>query len=211
MDYFHEEERAFEKRFAASRDRFFQPFVRRLMAVGVTPNQISLLGILVLAAACVAPFHYWPLMAAGILLYCFCDAIDGPLARVRGKTHDGGSLVDILADQTGVVFIPAAATWHLGTNGAAAVLFTAVYLLFIALVLYANGLKVELPKFYRMKYFLYGIYGVSMIFRTDGVIWFCLIFGLYYLVMVVVTTRLIYLHFENAALGENPAGGHKTE
>ncbi len=55
-----------------------------------------------------------------------------------GRAHSGGSLVDIVADQLGVVVLPMAAVYHFGIDGVVAVLFSTAYVVFIVFAVYAN-------------------------------------------------------------------------
>ncbi len=70
----------------------------RIAAAGVTANQITVLGLVVgaLAMAAIAFGWYW-LGLALLLLSRLCDGLDGPVARVTGKTDFGGYL-DIVLD-----------------------------------------------------------------------------------------------------------------
>jgi len=74
-------------------------------AIGLTPNQVSLFGIL---ATLFSAYCYWSsqlndslLMAAAILLLVsgFLDALDGVLARAYGETTLFGGFLDSLLDR----------------------------------------------------------------------------------------------------------------
>jgi len=72
--------------------------------LGLTPNQISALGITLAFLAAIA---YWQakantlLIVAPILLLLsgYCDALDGALARLHGKTTTLGGFLDSLLDR----------------------------------------------------------------------------------------------------------------
>jgi archaetidylinositol phosphate synthase len=73
--------------------------------VGLTPNQISVIGILLAVLAAVS---YWQwqhttvlLIGAPFLLLAsgFCDALDGALARIYGRTTIFGGFLDSLLDR----------------------------------------------------------------------------------------------------------------
>ncbi len=192
MDYFNDKERAKQKEFAAKRDRIFSPLINLLIRYNATSNQISVAGVAFLIAACLMP----PSMAIAaticMAMYVLCDGIDGPLARKKGNAHDGGSLIDIVADQLGVVFLPAAAIYHLGAWGPAMVVFASAYIAFIGLVVYANDLGVTLRKFIRSKYFFFLLYLGSLFLEKDLVSYFCAGFAVYYSVESFETLRRIY-------------------
>jgi archaetidylinositol phosphate synthase len=73
--------------------------------VGLTPNQISVLGLL---TAVVSAYLYWnaqfepawlPVAALFLLISGFCDALDGVLARLYGEVTVFGGFFDSLLDR----------------------------------------------------------------------------------------------------------------
>ena len=202
MDYFNEEERARQEQFAVRRDRILAPAVDFLVRHDITPNRVSIVGVLALLAVCLMPPSLAFLATLFMALYVLCDGIDGPLARRLDVIHDGGSLVDIVADQLGVVFLSAAAIHHLGAWGPAMVVFASAYLIFIALAVYGNGIGVEMRKVVRAKYLFFLLYLGSLFSGRDLVTYFCAGFALYYSVQVIDSLRRIY-RFHDRKLRES--------
>lgn len=194
MDYANKEERRAQQAFAAIRDKVFSPVIWLLLKVGVTPNQVSAAGVLVLALTCLLSASQVWLAVAGMALYVLCDGIDGPLARRLNTAHAGGALVDIVADHMGVVFVSAAAVHHVGAWGPAMVVFACAYLLFIGLVVYANALGIVLRRFVRTKYVFFLLYLGSLYLGQDLVTYFCGLCAVYYLVELFEALRRIYIH-----------------
>ena len=192
MDYFNEEERARQEEFAVRRDRILAPAVDFLVRHEITPNRVSIIGVLALLAVCLMPPSLALLATLFMALYVLCDGIDGPLARRLEVIHDGGSLVDIVADQLGVVFLSAAAIHHLDAWGPAMVVFASAYLIFIALAVYGNSIGVEMHKVIRAKYLFFLLYLGSLFSGRDLVSYFCSGFALYYSVEVTESLRRIY-------------------
>ncbi len=114
---------------------------------------------------------------------------------MTGKAHLGGALVDILADQSCVVFIPAAAVFHIGLRGELAVFFSSSYLVFIGLVLYANEHDIKIITFVRLKLVLYVSYCISLFAKQDIMTVFLVPFTVYYLISIGYTLRSIYRHY----------------
>ena len=202
MDYFNEEERTRQEQFAVRRDRILAPAVDFLVRHEITPNRVSIVGVLALLAVCLMPPSLAFLATLFMALYVLCDGIDGPLARRLDVIHDGGSLVDIVADQLGVVFLSAAAIHHLGAWGPAMVVFASAYLIFIALAVYGNGIGVEMRKVVRAKYLFFLLYLGSLFSGRDLVTYFCAGFALYYSVQVIDSLRRIY-RFHDRKLQES--------
>lgn len=197
MDYFNEEERARQEEFAVRRDRILAPAVDFLVRHDMTPNWVSVTGVLALLAVCLMPPSLALLATLFMALYVLCDGIDGPLARRLEVIHDGGSLVDIVADQLGVVFLSAAAIHHLDAWGPGMVVFASAYLIFIALAVYGNAIGVEMRKVVRAKYLFFLLYLGSLFSGKDLVTYFCTGFALYYSVQVIDSLRRIYRFHDN--------------
>lgn len=117
-------------------DRWFnrpagRPFARLLLATRVTPNQVSVLSILVgLAGALCFAAGTWEASVAGALLFqlsAVIDCMDGDVARAVFKESALGKWLDLAGDQVvhAAVFVGIAA--GLGRTGSAApVLWLAV-------------------------------------------------------------------------------------
>jgi phosphatidylglycerophosphate synthase len=197
MDYFNETERAGQLRFAGRRDRFFRPIVDRAIRLGITPNQMSAIGIVLLLGGAACPRELYPLMMLVVSLYVVTDGLDGCMARVLNKTSEGGSLVDIVVDQAGPVVIAAASTIHIPTVASLAVVFSNCYLVFIGLFLYANNNNIPMKgTFYRVKYLLYIFYALSFIINYDLLSWFMGIFSVYYVIAIMVVLTRIYNYYD---------------
>lgn len=197
MDYFNHDERRWQHRFANFRDRLLRPVLGGLADGGITPNQISLIGVLCLAIASVLGRGEWLGAAVFLGLYLLCDGVDGSLARFMGRAHRGGAVVDIVSDQLGVVFLAAASIHHLEINGVTALLFAAAYIAFIALATYANQLQITLFRFLRVKYLFYALYILSLGRDWEGILHgFMFLFAVYYWALVLIATRKIYEFYD---------------
>lgn len=196
MDYFNPQEQSWRHTFESLRDRVFGPLVSLLARNGVKPNQVTLAGVVSLLGACIfSPEHAWTATAL-MALYVLCDGMDGPLARRTGRVHPGGALMDIVADQLGVALLPAAAVHHFGAWGPGMVLFASFYLVFIALVVYANRTGVPLRVFLRLKYVFFLLYLASLHLNRDLVSVPCTLFAVYYFVEIQNVLLRIHRHHE---------------
>ena len=206
MDYFNEEERASQRAFSKWRDGALSPAINFMIRRGITPNHVTIFGIILLIVGCALPPNFFLAIPALLLLYCLVDGIDGPLARRMGIAHEGGAIIDICADQAGVVAVAAATVYHMGANGPAAVLFSGAYLSFITLALYANGRDIPLWGFIRIKYFFYFVYSCSVFFLYDLTSYLMAAFALYYTFYILHALCRIYAHHNQLALtGASPA------
>lgn len=198
MDYFNKTERETQLRFASKRDRIFRPVVTLLVRLGTTPNQVSLVGLVLLLAGAACPARLYPLMMILVILYVVSDGVDGCLARVTGKTGEGGSLVDIVVDQAGPVVIAAASTLHVPTMPALAVLFSNAYLITIGLFLYINNNNIEIKfTIYRIKYLFYITYALCFIIKFDVLSYFMGLASIYYVIIIAVLLNIICKHYDN--------------
>lgn len=202
MDYFNETERAKQKAFASWRDTFLAPLSDTLIRCRIRPYHITIFAVLLLLAGSSLPvLDHWLTVSILLFSYCVLDGLDGPVARRMQIDNEGGAMLDIAADQAGVAFVAAAATWHLGSNPIGAVLFASSYLSFIPLAIYANQKKVTIWTFIRIKYFFYFIYCVSGLFQYDFVQYLMMLFAAYYSFYLLHALYRIYRHHLHGGQG----------
>ena len=79
---------------------FEEPLARSLMAVGLTPNRVTLLGLLV-SAGCAYLLSQGMFLAGGaVLIFAgMMDMVDGALARRSGTASPRGALLDSVVDR----------------------------------------------------------------------------------------------------------------
>jgi len=84
-------------------ERMLVPFVRTADRLGLTPNSVSVLSLVVAGAAAAAFVVGEPLWyavgGALVLANGWLDLIDGALAREQGVASDGGDLLDHVIDR----------------------------------------------------------------------------------------------------------------
>ncbi len=80
--------------------RFLAPLVRLLTRLGVSPNLLTLAGVLITGIAAAAFLLQMP-RTGGVLVLLggLCDAIDGSLARNAGRATRFGALLDSSVDR----------------------------------------------------------------------------------------------------------------
>ena len=113
-----EGEAGFMGRSQALRAHIMKPLLKRLTQYGVSPNQLTLLSLVVGLVFC-------PLFALGFKLVAFLmlflhvllDGVDGPLARFQGTASSQGSIADTMVDQLVITFTTIAliASGYIGT------------------------------------------------------------------------------------------------
>lgn len=72
-----------------------------LLASGITPNQVTVIGFLLVLANCLAYLLHQDLffLGLGLSLSYACDGLDGALARRTGMTSGFGSYLDAVIDR----------------------------------------------------------------------------------------------------------------
>lgn len=207
MDYFNKEERKHQKKFKDARTSFLKPLLKILTKLKITPNIISIIGIVFLligisTKSLIISFIF-------IFIYCLNDGLDGALARFQNKSHTGGAIVDIVSDQLGVVLIAAASLYHLNPIPFLPVIFSNFYCATIILMVYANSKNIKFPTIVRIKYVFYSFYYMGLIFDflnqkniwndfNDIIIFnsFLSIFSFYYIITTIIMIKKIYKHFD---------------
>ncbi len=88
------------KHFYSAVRRAFGPITRGLAGGGITPNMLTVTGIvlnLIAGALIVLGYLYW---AAGVFIVAsFCDMLDGSVARWAGKESAFGAFLDSTVDR----------------------------------------------------------------------------------------------------------------
>ncbi|WP_319410822.1 CDP-alcohol phosphatidyltransferase family protein [uncultured Cohaesibacter sp.] len=192
MDYFNKGEGEKQAAFAAKRDLILRPLIRYLAAKGVTPTAISFVGVFFAAFAVAMPASLWEFSAAGFILYVLMDGLDGPLARWTKAESEAGSLVDIFADQFGVVLVALAAILWLDADILANVLFAFFYSHTVYLMVICNLFSLRMPYVIRVKYLYFIVYISSLYFETSQPVnLFAMVFLAYYLVYFALLFRII--------------------
>ena len=90
------------------------PLINVLAAAGVTPNQVTVFGLVLVIVASILIWQHALLLGAVILAVgAALDAVDGGLARAQGGGTPFGGFLDSTLDRTGeaVVYIGIVAYW----------------------------------------------------------------------------------------------------
>ncbi len=93
------------------------PVVRLAIALHLTPNTITVIGLLITLGASVLVAGGWLLLGAALLTAgSLLDAVDGALARAQGGGTSFGSFLDSTLDRAGeAVLYAGIVTWFLAT------------------------------------------------------------------------------------------------
>ena len=95
------------------------PIISALAAAGVTPNAVTLTGLLLVSFAAVLIWHRDFLASAAVLaIGAGLDAVDGGLARARGGGTPFGGFFDSTLDRTAeaIVYVGIVAYWLSATS-----------------------------------------------------------------------------------------------
>lgn len=86
------------------RDRNFSWIGQHMLAVGLTANRVSLIGLAFAILAAIFVNH--PVaFALALVASMVCDGMDGVVARLSGSANDSGSLIDISCDTLSVLLV----------------------------------------------------------------------------------------------------------
>lgn len=98
-------------------DTYTRPVGRGLARTGLTPNSVTVMGVLIQVAAAVMILR-GKLLVAGLIsiLSALFDALDGAIAKATGKTSRFGALLDSTTDRLSdsLFFLPLA--WLYGVS-----------------------------------------------------------------------------------------------
>ncbi len=198
LNYFSEEEQEKQKAFETKRDRFFDPVVSLFIKLKISPNFISLLGMLTLV-----PFAYFTLsnphpgkslIVADIFLaaHIVLDGIDGPLARKMGVSGAHGSFVDMICDHSGMAIFTVILSFAGIINGSIGNVYVFLYTMAIIFVISLDLLQKPFKWVFRSKYFFYLMF---LVYSFGGPEYFneaLILFSLFNAILFVLGFTRIY-------------------
>lgn len=179
LNYFSEKERGAVQKFTNFRTNLARPLLKLLSTLGITPNMVSALSILVMIG-----FIYFVnsnvYYASGfVVLHILLDSIDGSLARYKNTTSDSGALTDICVDQT-VMLIGVLATIFFGIiDPFWGSLYGVAYILMIVFLVVLNQREKPVKYVVRTKYFFFLVLLFDFHFDTEIMHYFLMVFAIY--------------------------------
>jgi len=182
LDYFSKEEFPKQRRFRQLRDEKLKPILETMTRLGIDPNTITYLSMALFFLSLLFIYDHPFVGGFFLLLHCLLDGLDGPLARYQRKESNAGSILDILNDQLGIIFLPAAAIYFFETDPIYAYFFGLFYTLDIILVVVLNTLRVRVRFVLRVKYLYYGLFFLSAYLKYDLLYYFHFLFGIFYMI-----------------------------
>ncbi|RJQ33664.1 hypothetical protein C4566_03165 [Candidatus Parcubacteria bacterium] len=140
------------------RDGIFLPVARFFNRIGVSANQLSFFGLLVLAG-----FVYYivdrPYLASiFLLLHLLLDGIDGTVARVNKKDDMSGAVVDTVVDHTGIFIVVLSLGFFGLIDSNIGLVYIYFYTVMVFLVIVRYLLKIPVRLVVRSKALVYGFY-----------------------------------------------------
>ena len=140
------------------RDKMFYPLAYLIAKLGITPNQISILGLLVLIGFVYFIDSNLKLSLLFLIIHILLDGLDGAVARFTNKASTAGEVIDTFVDYTGMFIV----VWTLGLYGYIdpnlGLLYVFLYVVMICLMIIRYLLKIK-PKFVlRSKYIVYALF-----------------------------------------------------
>ncbi len=182
-------EAALQARFGRWRQRTFAPVLRVLAALHVSPNALSILGLLSIFLVVPGFAHAPAWTIAAYVLHLAFDGLDGALARHTGTASPRGGVIDVVADHLAFVATVAILQWFGIGAFLSASLYVVAYLLLVTGIVFLNARGTPFPiPVLRTKYVLFVLvilcaYGVIDARWIDG---FFAVFGTYYALMTAI-------------------------
>jgi phosphatidylglycerophosphate synthase len=112
-----------------------RPIIRLLMQARITPNQVTLAGlVLAIIAGVSAAIGWLPLAALILLLSGFVDALDGELARQSESQTPFGAFLDSICDHYGDFAVYLGIAWQTLHSGEHATVLLTLVAMFGSLI-----------------------------------------------------------------------------
>jgi phosphatidylglycerophosphate synthase len=171
LNYFSENERESQRKFALFRTRVSRPLLVWLDRRGCTPTEITLLSALAGLLFGLSVVLSLKAAAFFLFLHLLADSLDGSLARHQQSASEHGAFYDIITDHIALITICAV---PFAPKGEMLWLFPAygfTYVLLIALVAFGNATGTRLRFVVRTKY-LFFLLAAIHVYRPIGDFWF---------------------------------------
>ena len=95
-----------EKYFKSASEKFAIPFIRICIKLGIKPNVLSFVGLIIVIVGCYLFLNNIKTTGALIIFIgSAIDGLDGPLARSTNTISKNGALLDSFIDRIGELFI----------------------------------------------------------------------------------------------------------
>ena len=95
-----------EKYLKEQSEKFASPFIKLCIAIGLKPNVLSVIGLLIVTVGCYLLFIDIKTTGAIVIFVgSAIDGLDGPLARSTNTMSKKGALIDSFIDRIGELFI----------------------------------------------------------------------------------------------------------
>jgi phosphatidylglycerophosphate synthase len=111
-------------------NKVVEPIARKMVAVGITPDALTVVGTLGVSAGALAFYPRGKFFVGTLVItaFVFSDLMDGAVARVRGTSGPWGAFLDSTLDRVGdgAVF-GALALWYAGDGNSTTLCAVALY------------------------------------------------------------------------------------
>ncbi|MCA9129676.1 MAG: CDP-alcohol phosphatidyltransferase family protein [Planctomycetales bacterium] len=161
-----------------ARAKLFDPLLRLLSNMGVSPDLITFLaGIVGLGFIPCWLLEENLLAACCVWTHVLLDGVDGPLARYQGIASNRGSFTDTFVDQVVVTGVTVAwmihdpAPWNIAAGSA----YVFTYAIVVAMAMVRNALSVPYSWLVRPRFFVYGAVCLDGFTHSNWTLWVLLV------------------------------------
>ena len=176
FNYFSEGEQKSIHKFSDLRTKVFRPIAKFLDKIYITPNVVSITGLLVMIG-----FIYFININTyyALIFVAIHVLLDGPLARYQNRSSNSGALLDIFVDQACIVVAILATIYYGITHPFWSAYFITSYIVMIMLLVLLNHLNKPVKFVIRSKYYFFVILGLDAYFHSDIMTPFLAVLAIY--------------------------------
>lgn len=160
LDEYSQTEQSYYNKVRGWRDDILMPLARFFNRIGVSANQLSFFGLLILAGFVYFVVDRPDLAAIFLILHILMDGIDGAVARTNKKDDMSGSVVDTVVDHTGIFIVILTLGFFELIDPNIGLVYIYFYTVMVFLIIVRYLLKIPVRMVVRSKVLVYGLYAL---------------------------------------------------
>ncbi len=158
LDEYSQTEQSYYNKVRQWRDDILLPLARFFNRIGISANQLSFFGLIILGGFVYYVVDRPDLATVFLLLHVLVDGIDGTVARLNKKDDMSGSVVDTIVDHMGIFIVILTLGFFRMIDPNIGLVYIYFYTVMVFLIIVRYLLKIPVRLVIRSKVLVYALY-----------------------------------------------------